>query len=368
MSSDFPASSKLRILIFNWRDLAHPLAGGAEVYTHRVAEEWIKMGHEVTLFCSSVIGKPELENLNGLKIVRRGGKHSVYRKAKKFYKQEGRGNFDLIIDEVNTRPFGAPKWANDALVVALIHQVCREIWFYQVSFPIAFIGRYILEPFWLSSYRNVATITVSQSSKESLELYGLNKVYVIPEGFSQKNFKREVEKSTFPTIIFIGRLTSNKRPEDAIKAFVLLKRKLPSVVLKVIGSGPEERSIRRDLPDGVELLGSINDKEKLKILASAHLLLVTSVREGWGLVVTEAAMVGTRSIGYNVPGLRDSITASNGILCEDNEVALSEALYLELTRDHETNDNDPVAGGVIPWSKVSEEILGLSVRALGLKV
>jgi len=360
MTTDSPGSLKLRILIFNWRDLAHPLAGGAEVYTHRIAEEWIKMGHEVTLFCSTVVGKPELEDLNGLKIIRRGGKHSVYREAKRYYRKQGRGKYDLVIDEVNTRPFGAPKWVKDVQVIALIHQVCREIWFYQVISPIAFVGRYILEPYWLRSYREEVVITVSQSSKESLELYGLNKVHIIPEGFSQKNFKRTADKSTSPTIIFIGRLTSNKRPEDAIKAFVLLKRRLPNVVLKVIGSGPEERSIRRDLPDGVEMLGSINDEEKLKILASAHLLTVTSVREGWGLVVTEAAMVGTRSVGYDVPGLRDSITASNGILCEDNEIALSEALYLELTRDYEANDNDPVVGGVTPWSKVAEGILLIS--------
>ena len=364
MNSASLGSSKLCILIFNWRDLAHPQAGGAEVYTHRVAEEWIKMGHEVTLFCSSVAGKADRENVNGLKIIRRGGKHSVYREAMRFYKKEGRGKYDLVIDEVNTRPFGATKWVDDSQVIALIHQVCREIWFHQVFLPVAFIGRYILEPYWLKSYREVLTITVSQSSKESLELYGLNKVFVVPEGFSQKSFEREVEKSIVPTLIFIGRLASNKRPQDAIKAFVLLKRKLPNVVLKVIGTGPEENSIRHDLPDGVELLGSIGDDEKLRILGSAHLLVATSVREGWGLVVTEAAMVGTRSIGYNVPGLRDSITASNGILCEDNEVALSETLYLELTRVHEANDNDPVAGGVIPWSKVAEGILLLTKNEL----
>ena len=368
MTTQSSCTSKLRILIFNWRDIAHPLAGGAEVYTHCVAEEWIKMGHEVTLFCSSVAGKPERENLNGLKIIRRGGKHSVYREAKKYYKLEGQGKYDLVIDEVNTRPFKTQEWVKDAQVIALIHQVCREIWFHQVILPVAFIGRYILEPYWLRAYREVLTVTVSQSSKESLEMYGLNKVHVVPEGFSQRNLEYKSEKCEVPTLIFIGRLSSNKRPEEAIKAFVLLKSKLPNVVLKVIGSGPEEKTIQRELPEGVQLLGSISDEEKMKELASAHLLVVTSVREGWGLVVTEAAMVGTRSIGYNVPGLRDSITSSNGILCDDNVVALSEALYLELTRDHEVNDNGPIVGGVVSWSKVSEEILGLSVCALGLKV
>ena len=368
MTSDFPKLTKLRILIFNWRDLAHPLAGGAEVYTHRVAEEWIKMGHEVTLFCSSVDGKPEMENLNGLKIIRRGGKHSIYREAKKFYKKEGRDNFDLVIDEVNTRPFGATEWVADAQVIALIHQVCREIWYHQLPLPVAIIGRYLLEPYWLRRYRQVTTVTVSQSSKQSLEMYGLNKVHVVPEGFSQMEYQKDVQKSTEPTVIFIGRLSANKRPRDAIKAFSLLKSKLPNAVLKIVGSGPEEKLIRRNLPEGVQLLGNISDEEKMRQLASAHLLVATSVREGWGLVVTEAAMVGTRSIGYDVPGLRDSITASNGILCDGNVVELSEALFLELTSGNQVKDSNLTAGGVVPWKKVAEGILLVAKHDYGYQV
>jgi glycosyltransferase involved in cell wall biosynthesis len=43
-------------------------------------------------------------------------------------------------------------------------------------------------------------------------------------------------------------------------------------------------------------------------LSRAHIILVPAVREGWGLVVTEANAMGTPAIGYDdVPGLRDSI-------------------------------------------------------------
>ena len=44
----------MRILVYNWRDLAHPLAGGAEVYTDAVATEWVAAGHEVTLFAAAL--------------------------------------------------------------------------------------------------------------------------------------------------------------------------------------------------------------------------------------------------------------------------------------------------------------------------
>ena len=74
----------MRILIYSWRDLKHPLTGGAEVYTDSVAREWVKMGHSVTLFCAAVVGEPDRETLqSGYQIVRKGSRHSVYREAKR---------------------------------------------------------------------------------------------------------------------------------------------------------------------------------------------------------------------------------------------------------------------------------------------
>ena len=47
----------------------------------------------------------------------------------------------------------------------------------------------------------------------------------------------------------------------------------------------------------------------------AWILLHPSVREGWGLTIIESASQGTPSIGYDVPGIRDSIIQGNtGIL------------------------------------------------------
>ena len=121
----------MRILVYNWRDLAHPCAGGAEVYTDAVAAEWVKMGHSVTWFCAAVEGRPEREpSSKGYEIVRRGGKYSVYREGRRFWETEGDGKFDLVVDEVNTKPFGCPKWVHGTPVLGLIHQVAREIWHY----------------------------------------------------------------------------------------------------------------------------------------------------------------------------------------------------------------------------------------------
>ena len=46
----------MRILLLNWRDSAHPAAGGAEVWAHKVAEGLVDLGHEVTFFSAAVSG------------------------------------------------------------------------------------------------------------------------------------------------------------------------------------------------------------------------------------------------------------------------------------------------------------------------
>jgi glycosyltransferase involved in cell wall biosynthesis len=329
------------------------------VYTHNIANEWVKEGHSVTLFCAAVNGRPAVEDFDGLHIIRRGTRHGVYREAKRFYLREGRGKFDLVVDEVNTRPFGAPKWVKDVPVIALIHQVCREIWYYQTPFAVALVGRYLLEPLWLRGYRDVLTVTVSESSKESLENYGLTRVVVVPEGHHSVGERPDVPRETRPTIVFVGRLSANKRPNEAIRAFGLLRKSMPTAVLWVIGTGPMEDELRMSAPEGVQFLGKISPNEKIERLARAHVLIVTSVREGWGLVVTEAAAVETPTIAYNVAGLSDSVRASNGILSEPTPEELSSVMQKFLSAWVCDGLPDIWPGGVIPWNVVAERILAV---------
>jgi glycosyltransferase involved in cell wall biosynthesis len=351
---------RLRILILNWRDINHPNAGGAEVYTHNLAEEWRKEGHDVTLFSAEVHGRPRAEVFEGVSIHRRGSRLSVYREARLFYREEGKGQFDLVIDEINTRPFFAPSWVDDAPVVALVHQVCRELWYYQLPYPLAFLGRYFFEPRWLNAYRDIPTVTVSQSSKESLEAYGLKDVTVVPEGHYPASELPNVPREECPTIVFVGRLEANKRPEEAIQAFALLRETMPTAVLWVIGTGSTEDKLRLSAPEGVKFFSKVSSSEKTERLARAHALVVTSVREGWGLVVTEAAAVGTATIAYDVPGLRDSVRASGGILTAPDPTSL--AMELEKYLPLWIAEGMPFVsvGGVVPWSEVAQRILDVA--------
>jgi glycosyltransferase involved in cell wall biosynthesis/O-antigen/teichoic acid export membrane protein len=346
----------LRILAYNWRDLAHPRAGGAEVYLQSVAREWVKRGHQVTVFSAAVDGRPAEEFVDGVRVIRRGGRIGVYRQAKRYWRREGAGRYDLVLDCVNTRPFLCPRFVRNVPVVALIHQVAREVWHYETPWPIALVGRYLLEPRWLRTYRDVPVVTVSESSRESLAEYGLRRVTVVPEGWVPA-FPPPVAKESVPTVVFIGRLSANKRPEHAIEAFGLVRRQLPDAQMWVIGSGPQEARLRQLAGPGVTFLGHVPEEVKRERLGRAHALVATSVREGWGLVVTEAAASGTVAIGYDVAGLRDSIAASGGILTRADPGSLAGGLAELLPAVAGGYGPRARAVGVIPWAEVAAAIL-----------
>jgi len=341
----------MRLLIFNWKDLAHPAAGGAEVFTEQVARQLVARGHDVTLFCAAVAGRAEREVVSGVKIVRRGSRFGVYREARRFWREQGDAAFDVVLDEVNTRPFMTPKYVKSVPVVALIHQVARDVWRYEMPLPVALAGRYVFEPWWLRAYRFVPTLTDSPSSAESLAAYGLRNVSPVPMGGDGSEV-RHTAKEERPTVMFLGRLVRSKRPDHAITAFRFLRESFPGAQMWLIGDGPMRARLERDRPAGVELLGHVSVEERTERLGRAHVLVATSVREGWGLNVSEAAVSGTPTIGYRVPGLVDSVPASGGGVVNPDLQSLGRAL-----RDH-FSGRVPLAPRVSTksWAEVADAL------------
>ena len=125
----------------------------------------------------------------------------------------------------------------------------------------------------------------------------------------------------------------------------------------VIGSGPEEARLRKMAGPGVTFLGHVPEAAKRERLGRAHALVTTSVREGWGLVVTEAAASGTVAIGYDVAGLRDSIGASGGVLTRADPGSLAAGLVELLPSVAAGYGPRARAVGVVPWAQVADAIL-----------
>jgi len=306
----------MRILWFNWRDIKHPEAGGAEVLTHEVMRRLVQRGHKMTLFCPRVSGVPHEEQIDGINVIRCGGKYTVYSRGRSFFKKN-KESYDLIVDEVNPRPFLNPKILNGKPALVLFHQMIREEWFYELPFPLNYFCN-LYENKWLIPYRDTLTLTVSQSSRRDLEAIGFKYVKVIPMGISREPLSEITEKENDPTLVFIGRLKRHKLPDHAIKAFIILKNYMPSAKLWVIGDGYMLKDLEKSNYKDIKFFGHVQNEVKYDLLSKAHAVLIPSVREGWGLIVTESNAMGTPVIAYDVNGLRDSVQdGRNGILLRD---------------------------------------------------
>jgi glycosyltransferase involved in cell wall biosynthesis len=323
----------MRILWFNWRDLRNPEAGGAEVYTDEIMKRLAKRGHEMTLFTSRFKDCQLNENINGVDIIREGNKYTVYKEAKK-YLQAYERYYDLMIDEINTRPFFVPKFVREKKVIALIHQLAREFWFYETKFPINYIGYYYLEKKWLSNYKNTVTVAVSDSTKIDLEELGFKRVSIVPNGLNVIPLSNVKEKEANPTVVFMGRLKKAKLPDHALQAFSIIKREIPDSKMWIIGDGYFRKKLESFEKKDVTFYGYISNEKKYELLSQSHIILVPGVREGWGQIVTEANAMGTPAIGYHVPGLRDSIRhGETGITIMEKTPAAMAQQTISLLRD-----------------------------------
>jgi glycosyltransferase involved in cell wall biosynthesis len=310
----------------NWRDSSNPSAGGAETFTEEIGRRLVSYGNEVTIFTSSFDGcDPEARRF-GMRIVRDGGKYSVYSKARTYVKRN-LSEFDIVVDEINTVPFRISRIAKGKPVVAVIHQLAKEVWFYETRFPISVLGYFVLEPLWLRGYRSVPTVTVSNSTRNDLLELGFEHVHIIHNGIGIPPLDTPATKESNPVLIFVGRLVRCKLPEHAIAAFRQVRESLPDAELWILGDGYLRRKLEESGVDGVRFFGRVSDAEKFNLMKRAHVLLVPSVREGWGISVIEANAMGTPAVAYGVHGLKDSVVHGvTGLLVSPlNSQALAKA-------------------------------------------
>jgi glycosyltransferase involved in cell wall biosynthesis len=302
-----------------------------------LAKRLVRNGHEVMILTSAFDGADTTEMIDGYKVIRIGNKWTVYYKAYTYYKKHLIGWADIVIDEINTVPFFAKFYVRENNIL-FIHQLCREIWFYQMIFPLDIFG-YILEPLYLRTLSDSRVMTVSASTKKDLIRNGFreDKIRIISEGIdiAPVHDLDMINKYEKPTILSFGSLRAMKRTHHIIRAFAIAKRTNPNMQLIIAGDyeSPFGKKIVRlakqsKYYSSISFLGRVDADKKIELLQKSHILLATSAKEGWGLTITEAASQGTPAIVYDVDGLRDSVRHNEtGIISQDgNPQAMAESI------------------------------------------
>lgn len=331
----------MRIAFLNWRDTANPEGGGSEVYIEEIAKRLVRRGHEVTLVCAAHDAAPGLEVREGVRIVRRGTKLTVYREARRLLRSGALGDVDVVVDTQNGIPF-LSTWAVRVPVVVLVHHVHREQW------PVVYDPLRARIGWWIESrvapqvYRDCRYIAVSGSTADELVDLGVDRarISVVHNGVTGAPPHEALPRDSQPRVLVLGRLVPHKRVEHVLRAAGRLRPRFPGLRVAVVGDGwwaPELVRAAADagVTDMVEFAGHVSEVEKAQQLERAWVLALPSLKEGWGLAVLEAAASGVPTVAYRqAGGVNESvIDRATGLLVDGGEGAFADALAAVLGDD-----------------------------------
>ncbi len=315
----------MRFLMLNWRDPINPISGGAERVSQAYLSALVERGHEACWFANAFPGGAATEVVKGVQIVRGGGKGSSIIKARQWYHQQS--HFDLVIDQHHGIPWYAPWWSRTNCI-AYIHEVLGPVWKAFYPWPLSAIGAWQERwTHWL--YRAVPFWTPSDSTKRVLHGNGVREVKVFPNGTETIPLTELEDKPLCQPIrlIAVSRLAPNKRVDHALETARILLQRGIQVHLTVVGTGEVEANLKQTalqpgLKGHITFTGQLPEEEKNAALRKAHMLVHSSIREGWGLNVIEANAMGTPAVVYPVGGLVDStVHGQTGIVTAEETPA-----------------------------------------------
>ena len=315
-----------RVAVLAWRDLDDAEAGGSELHAHEVASRWAAAGLDVVARTSSVAGRAVLAERGGYKVVRRSGRYGVFATGPRDIAKGSLGPLDGLVEIWNGMPFFSPVWSRLSKVVFL-HHVHGEMWPMALPSPLAEAGRYLEARLAPPFYRATPIVTLSESSRrEIVALPGLraSRVYVVPPGIDPR-FSPGGQRCEHPLVVAVGRLVPVKNFSRLIAILARVHEVVPGLEAIIVGEGRERSSLEakvRDLGAGgyVALPGRLSPGELVELYRRAWVVASTSVREGWGLTVSEAAACGTPAVATRIPGHLDAIEDGvTGVLAGSDE-------------------------------------------------
>ena len=250
-----------------------------------------------------------------------------------------RTRFDLLITVVPKAGFLGMIAGFVAGIPRRLHIFQGEVWANRSGFS----RRLLKGCDWVTAHLANNILAVSASERSFLESQGVTrvgKVQVLGKGsiggVNLDRFKpnlglreRVRQELQIPlnaiVLIFIGRLVSDKGIGELIEAYKQVRASNDRLWLLLVGPDEEEKmkgflETLGDASNQVRKIEYTNTPEQY--LAAADFLCLPSQREGFGVVIIEAAAVGIPAIGSQIYGISDAIIdQQTGLLFEVKNIA-----------------------------------------------
>jgi len=310
--------SKLKgknILLFTWLDLKNPDAGGVDIRCYELFRRFVKQGNKVTFLSSGFKNAKRHDSLDGINIIRQGGKYtfalaSVFHYLLKLRKEK----YDVIIEDMNKVPLFTPLYVNKPVLAYYSHLNARAF-FKELFFPLAAVAFFMEQVLMPLIYRKERFVAVSPSTSFELQQLGIKSenIFFVPDGLNPGAYKPIPFKNKKPNqLLVLDRLKRYKGIHHAIRAMKIIVEEMPDTKMYIAGRGDYEKKLKKmtkrlGLDKNIIFLGYVSDKKKIKLLQESSLLIHSSFKEGRGINVIEANACGTPAVASNVAGLRDSV-------------------------------------------------------------
>lgn len=344
--------------------LYYPRIGGVETLVRTILENFVKMGHEVTVLAMD----PEYssdEIVQGVHVIRfkRGiwGRSGLHPRLWNYLiDAEVKKNFDIVhIHNYHTLfAFQAGFFCHSHKIPFVFtthyhgkgHTPLRDALFRSYRT----MGRYLFQ--W--SERVVCVSEYEKALvKRDFEMPE-DKISIIPNGGKEYPLLNVPRRKS--SVLYVGRVVDYKGLDHALQALAILKHEETTARLRIVGDGPDKQRLigiinELGLVNDVDWVGGLTEEQLNAEYRSATVLVLLSSAEAYGLVVAEALMCGTPCIVTKAAALTE-FTHEPGCFGVDypiNDAKLAEMLKYVLD-NFASIKVGPFSEKMISWSKVTD--------------
>lgn len=289
--------------------------GGAERWYRSLAEGLVARGHEVTYLTMRQWHRGDDPGLPGVEVIPVAPHMGLYVRGRRrilptvvfgaglFWHLLRRGRrYDIVhtcsfpyfslLAAAWLRPFGRYR-----LVADWFEVWSREYWREYLG-RLGFLGAWIQR---LCARRRQVAFCFSRLHAERLRGTGFRGDVTILEGLLAEQPLAPPVVPAEPLVVFAGRHIPEKRVPAIVPAIARVRKQLPDLRCEIFGDGPDRDETLRliqehGLNGAVEAPGFVSAERVREAIGRALCLLLPSSREGYGLVVAEAASMGTPSV------------------------------------------------------------------------
>jgi alpha-1,3-mannosyltransferase len=313
----------------------HPVVGGVEKNIEDLCRGLIELGHQSDVCCLSLPGAKRDEIYNGIKI------HRIASLDMKFYKIAPSvariiKKYDII--HVHGIGFfsdylGLTKIKHCKPLVLSTHggifhttrlSILKKPYFYLWSrLPLLFFDR---------------LVAVSESDKKLFSRISSN-ITMIPDSVIYENFSKIKRKPIDGTLVYVGRLSPNKRLDNLMKAFFYIHKKQTNSKLFIIGGDwqgnrrmLESLSKKLGIEKNVVFTGRISHDKLINFFEKAQFFVCASEYEGFGISILEAMAAGLPVVVNDIDAFRTFVkNRENGFITNFSKPRKAAELILSLS-------------------------------------